>query len=146
MIPQKLIRAAATWALGLFLILSITALAEKLAPDQKQPLDRSSDAQVAEIPTRLGNLQMQPTPLVPKLVGTNLGVELEPNNTFGTANPLGANPEGKIKGNNLSGGPPLLPEPMKIGIHLPPRWQVPRSMPQPLPLSPAAAPTPFWRS
>ena len=80
-----------------------TALATS---EQKQPLDRSPGTQTAEIPSRIGYLQRQPNPPVPQLVGTNLGVELEPNNTFATANSLGVDPEGKIKGYNFSGGPP----------------------------------------
>ena len=106
MIPQKLVRAVAKWATGLFLILALTTLAGKIAPDQKQPLERSPDGQAtefAQVPSLLGNLQPQAPPQVPNLVGTNLGNEVEPNNTFGTATALGANPEGKISGHNFSG-------------------------------------------
>jgi hypothetical protein len=83
-----------------------TSLAQSVASEQKQPLDRSPGTQVSEISSHIGYLQRQPNPPVPRLVGTNLGVELEPNNTFATANSLGVDPEGKIKGYNLSGGPP----------------------------------------
>ena len=91
-------------SVGVFLVLH--ALAQSLTSEQKQPLDRGPGMQVAEIPSRIGYLQRQPNPRVPQLVGTDLGVESEPNNTFATANFLGVNPEGKIKGYNLSGGPP----------------------------------------
>ena len=84
----------------------MNSLAQSLTSEQKQPLDRSPGIQTAEIPSRIGYLPRQPNPPVPQLVGTNLGVELEPNNTFATANFLGVDPEGKIKGYNLSGGPP----------------------------------------
>jgi hypothetical protein len=83
-----------------------TSLAEGLTSEQKQPLDRSPGTQTAEVPSRIGYVQKQPKPLVPQLVGVDKGVEIEPNNTFGTATSLGANPEGRIRGQNFSGGPP----------------------------------------
>src|ERR1044072_48085 len=102
MIPKKLVRTATAWSIAFLLLVAVTALAQKFV--NKDPAPRSPDAQVAQVPLRAGNLQPQ-APAPPQdrtLVGTNLGTEVDPNNTFATANSLGANPEGRIRGQLMS--------------------------------------------
>ncbi|HWM26512.1 MAG TPA: proprotein convertase P-domain-containing protein, partial [Chthoniobacterales bacterium] len=101
MIPLKFVRAA-KWAFALSLVITVTALAQRFAPELLKQLDGEEELQVVEIPAATTDAQ-RPAPAAPNLVGTNQGVESEPNGSFAIANPLGTNPEGKIKGNSLSG-------------------------------------------